>query len=49
MHALLPRATEFVDGTGGILCFAVWYEVETRSLSEWFDVGNAEKYDLVAA
>jgi hypothetical protein len=42
-------AIEFLDGTNGILCFAVWHEIETRSASEWFDVGNAEKYNFVAA
>jgi hypothetical protein len=41
-------AKDFVDRTGGILCFAVGHEVETRSPSERFDIGNAEKYDLIA-
>jgi hypothetical protein len=38
-------AIDFVDRIDGILCFAVWHEVETRSASEWFDVGNAKKYE----
>ena len=46
---LCHGAKEFVDRIDGILSFAVGHEVETRSASEWFDVGNAEKYNLVAA
>jgi hypothetical protein len=40
---------DFVDRTDGILSFAVGHEIKTRSASEWFDVGNAEKHDLIAA
>jgi hypothetical protein len=42
-------AIDFVDRAGGILCFAVRHEVKTRSASEWFDIGNAEKYHFIAA
>jgi hypothetical protein len=35
-------AKDFVDRTDGILSFAVGHEVETRSESEWFDIGNAK-------
>jgi hypothetical protein len=43
------RAIDSVDGTDGILCFSVGHEVETRRVSKWFDIGNAKKYDFVAA
>jgi hypothetical protein len=46
---LCHRAKDFVDRTDGIFCFALGHEFETRSASEWFDIGNAEKYDFIAA
>jgi hypothetical protein len=46
---LCHGAIDFVDRTDGILSFAVGHEVETRSASEWFDIGNAKKYDFIAA
>jgi hypothetical protein len=46
---LCDGAIDSVDGTDGILCFAVGHEVETRGASEWFDIGNAEQYDFIAA
>jgi hypothetical protein len=46
---LCHGAVDFVDRTDWILCFAVGHEVETRSASEWFDIGNAEKCNFIAA
>jgi hypothetical protein len=42
-------AIDFGDGTDGILSFAVRDEVETRSASEWFDIGNAKKYHFITS
>jgi hypothetical protein len=46
---LCHGAIDFFDGTDGILCFAICREVETRRASERFDIGDAEKYNFVAA
>jgi hypothetical protein len=46
---LCHGAVDFIDRTDGVLSFAVGHEVETRSASEWFNIGNAKKYDFIAA
>ena len=46
---LCHGAIDFVDRTDGIFSFTVGHEVETRNTGKWFDIGNAKKYDFVAA
>jgi hypothetical protein len=45
---LCHGAKDFLDGTSRVLSFAVGHEVKTCSASEWFDIGNAKKYDFIA-